>query len=315
MNNFLDMLKIFCPTEVEKGQKLMEASSKFAYYTNANTAVKIIRNQEIWLRNALVMNDYSEISYGLKLFKNALKSQSGQNFREALNSIESNLFDKTEGWLETWERTILTDTFITCLSSHCPSENHNGKLSMWRAYGNTALVVNDVAFLNESDDSGIYSLIVNYWNQNDFENELSKVAKLIDKNNCYLKNVGESFIQHGIYSFFLFTAIGTKHPGFAEEMELRVYSIPSIFKTSDNIVKRIVTIHGVPQEVVVLPLIRDPENGLQLDIPSILDNIIVGPTPYPFSMQKAFVQVLEEVGVGNPWDRVSVSEIPLRTVT
>ena len=293
----------------------MEAASKFAYYTDANTAVEIIRNQEIWLRNALVMNDYSEISYGLKLFKDALKSQAGQNFREALNSIESNLFDKTEGWLETWERTILTDTFITCLSSHCLSENHNGKLSMWRAYGNTALVVNDVAFLNESDNSGIHSLIVNYWNQNDFENELSKVAKLIDKNNSYLKIVEESFIQRGIYSFFLFTAIGTKHPGFAEEMELRVYSIPSIFETSDKIVKRIVTIHGVPQEVVVVPLIRDPENGLQLDIPSILDNIIVGPTPYPFSMQKAFVQVLEEVGVGNPWDRVSVSEIPLRTVT
>ena len=98
-------------------------------------------------------------------------------------------------------------------------------------------------------------------------------------------------------------------------MDLRVYTIPSYIKTSDKIVKRFVTIHGVPQEVVVLPLIRDPENGLQLDIPSILDNIIVGPTPYPFSMQKAFVQVLEEVGVGSPWDRVSVSEIPLRTIT
>ena len=310
-----NMLKIFCPTRIENGQNFMKDGSKFAYYTNASTAVQIIRNQEIWLRNALIMNDYSEISYGLKLFRNALKSLAGQEFRKALNSIELNLFDKTMKWFETWETTILTDTFITCFSSHCPSENENGRLSMWRAYGNTALVVNHSPFMNGNTDSGFYSLAVHYWNQNDFESELLKVAKLIDKYKCDLRNAEEPVIQHGIYSFFLFTAIGTKHPGFAEEMELRVYTIPSYLKTFDNIEKRIVTIHGVPQEVVVLPLIRDPENGLQLDIPSILDNIIVGPTPYPFSMQKAFVQVLEEVGVGNPWDRVSVSEIPLRTVT
>ena len=100
------------------------------------------------------MNDYSEISYGLNLLKNGLKSQAGQNFREALNSIKLNLFDKVMGWFEIWERTILTDTFITCLSSHLPSENQHGRLSMWRAYGNTALVVNHFPFLNENAYSG-----------------------------------------------------------------------------------------------------------------------------------------------------------------
>ena len=293
----------------------MKDGSKFAYYTNASTAVEIIRNREIWLRNALIMNDYSEILYGLKLFRNALISPAGQKYIKALNSIELNFFDKTMGWFDFWEKTILTDTFIICLSSHFPSENRNGRLSMWRAYGNTALVVNSSPFLNENSNSGIYSLPVNYWNQDDFDGELSTVAKQIDENICYLQNAEESLIQQGIYLLFLSTAIGTKHPGFKEEMELRVFTIPSNNETCDKIVKRIVPIHGVPQEVVVLPLIREPENGLQLDIPSILDNIIVGPTPYPFSMQKAFVRVLEEVGVGSPLDRVNVSEIPLRTIT
>ena len=293
----------------------MKDGNNFAYYTNASTAVEIIRNREIWLRNALIMNDYSEILYGLKLFRNALKSLAGQKFIKALISIELNLFDKTMGWFEDWEKTILTNTFITCLSSHFPSENLNGRLSMWRAYGNTALVVNSSAFFNENSYPGIYSLSVHYWNQDDFDSELSKVAKLIEENNFYLKNVEESSIQQGIYLLFLSTAIGTKHPGFAEEMELRVFTIPSYYETCDKIVKRIVTIHGVPQEVVILPMIRDPDNGVLLDFPSILDKIIVGPTPYPISIKKAFVQVLEEVGVGSPWDRVSVSEIPLRTIT
>ena len=196
------MEKIFCPTRIENAQNFMKDGSKFAYYTNASTAVEIIRNQEIWLRNALIMNDYSEISYGLKLLRNGLKSVAGHKFRKALNSIELNLFDKAMGWFETWERTILTDTFITCLSSHFPSENQHGRLSMWRAYGNTALVINHSPFLNEDTYSGIYSLSVHYWNQNDFDSELSKVAKLIDENNCYLKNAEESLIQQGIYGFF-----------------------------------------------------------------------------------------------------------------
>ena len=41
---------------------------KFAYYTTADIAKKILEKKEIWLRNAHVMNDYSELSYGLGLF-------------------------------------------------------------------------------------------------------------------------------------------------------------------------------------------------------------------------------------------------------
>ena len=36
----------------------------FVHYTNANTAYKIIKNEEIWLRNVRGMNDYREIDYG-----------------------------------------------------------------------------------------------------------------------------------------------------------------------------------------------------------------------------------------------------------
>ena len=315
MSNFSKIDEIFCPTRVENASNIAENYKNLAYYTNASIAVEIIRNQEIWLRNALLMNDYSELSYGLNLFRNSLNSPAGQKFKDALNSIKLNLFDNAIRWFEPWESTVLTDTFITCLSAHLPSENQHGRLSMWRAYGNTALVVDSSPFLNVKDNSRIYSVPVHYWNQSDFNSELSRVAELIDKNNYYFKTGEKSLIREGIYSLLLSTAIGTKHPVFAEEKELRVFTIPSIYGPYDKIVKRIVTIHGVPQEVVILPLIKYSENGLQLDLPSILKKIIVGPTPYPFSMQKAFVQVLEEVEVGSPRNKVSVSEIPLRSTT
>ena len=188
MSNFSKVDEIFCPTRVQNALNFAEDDKKLAYYTNASTAVEIIRNQEIWLRNALLMNDYSELSYGLNLFRNSLNSQAGQEFKDALNSIKLNLFDKAIRLFEPWESTVLTDTFITCFSAHLPSENQHGRLSMWRAYGNTALVVDSSPFLNAKANSGIYSVPVHYWNQSDFNSELSKVAVLIDENRSYFKN-------------------------------------------------------------------------------------------------------------------------------
>ncbi len=49
--------------------KLKKRKKRFSYYTNAETALKIIRNGEVWLRNVHVMNDTSELAYGFSLFK------------------------------------------------------------------------------------------------------------------------------------------------------------------------------------------------------------------------------------------------------
>lgn len=310
-----NILEIFCPTQYEREMKLMSENKQFAYYTTADCAFKIINNEEIWLRNALTMNDYSEISYGIKLFKSSLDSQAGQNFIVALNSIKSDLFEQTMNWYDQWETVVLNDTFIACLSLHCPSEDHHGRLSMWRAYGDVALVVNNSNFTGNENDLGIYSLTVNYWGQKEFERELLRVANLIFKNKERLAKE-EDLLHNGIYNLLIQTAIGTKHPGFAEEKELRIYTIPSHFKTETNRVKKKVeSIHGIPQEIVILPLIDYSPDGPNLEFPSILSRIIIGPTSYPFSMHKAFYELLKENNVAEPLEKISVSKIPLRKTT
>ena len=65
------IFEIFCPGNMGKLSKIKSGNRKFAYYTSADTAKKIIQNEEIWFRNATVMNDFSEISYGLSLVKKA----------------------------------------------------------------------------------------------------------------------------------------------------------------------------------------------------------------------------------------------------
>ena len=78
--------------------------------------------------------------------------------------------------------------------------------------------------------------------------------------------------------------------------------------------RKIVVINNVPQEVWALPLRHDPDNDLHhAVIPSLLDRIFVGPTPYPYVSSRAFMKLLEKVGVDDASCKVVVSDIPLRT--
>lgn len=309
------MIEIFCPSAFAQVSELRRQDSKFAYYTTANTASKIIKKREIWFRNALVMNDYSEITYGLNLLHTTLNTPGGRKFANALDTLEPNLYKKTMELFNGWKTNILADTFIVCLSAHNSSEDDNGRLSMWRAYGNVALVINSTPFRDETSDSGLQSLLVHYWTITECEEELFRVADQIIKQKVFLKSIGENFIKLGIYNLFLHFAIGIKHPGFLEERELRTYIIPSLHGVSKKIVREIVNIDGVPQEVWKLPLIDDPENGLnKLDIPNLLYRLIVGPTQYPIAISKAFMELLNEAGMTLVHEKVKFSNIPLRTI-
>jgi hypothetical protein len=49
-----------------------------------------------------------------------------------------------------------------------------------------------------------------------------------------------------------------------------------------------------------------------MDIPSLIDRIIIGPSQYPLVLHEAFSDVLLELGVKEPHNRVFISDIPLR---
>jgi hypothetical protein len=48
-------------------------------------------------------------------------------------------------------------------------------------------------------------------------------------------------------------------------------------------------------------------------IPSLIDRVIIGPSPYPWPMYEAFVAALTAAGVPDANQRVFVSGIPIRT--
>lgn len=59
---------IFMPRYVERGSKIAESNQKLLHYTSAATALSILKNKEIWMRNTRCMNDFLEVKYGIELF-------------------------------------------------------------------------------------------------------------------------------------------------------------------------------------------------------------------------------------------------------
>ena len=55
-----DLNEIFFPHHIRQLKRVEKNKTNFVHYTNAETTFKLIKNQEIWLRNVAVMNDYRE---------------------------------------------------------------------------------------------------------------------------------------------------------------------------------------------------------------------------------------------------------------
>ena len=318
MHNFNEtaarIMEIFCPGNMGSLSEIKSGNRKFAYYTSADTAKKIIQNEEIWFRNATVMNDFSEISYGLSLVKKALSGRYGDFFSYVANTVFPGVMNKISQKLIELEWHWLFETYISCLSLHEPWEDRIGRLSMWRAYGDVALIINNTPLTAFSDRLGVYSTPVRYFDQTDTDTRLKKVVQAISDNVDFIRNnLGEECFIDRVINMVILVAIGTKHPGFLEEKEWRIYFRPAEYPKS-ILKSKVVVIDNVPQEIWALPLQHDPDNDLHhADIPSLLDKIIVGPTTYPHVSSRAFMKLLEDAGVDDASSKVVVSDIPLRT--
>jgi len=297
-------------------------NDRFVYYTDADTAMKIIEHQEIWLRNALVMNDYTEIRYGLSHIRNVLFASNDASgvFAAVANVLDSSAAAHVQQRLisELREKDWFwqMETYLACLSRHKDKEDTTGRLSMWRAYGDVAVVMNGAAFAAPASDQGTpYSAPVLYLDRDKYGARLSKVAKtLLDYAHVLKANwqIDPENIVNAFAWLAYSVAIRAKHPGFSEERELRVVFHPSM-SLHPHMVQKQVVIDGVAQTVWALKLVHDPANGLTgADLPNLLERIIIGPTAHPHVTRGAFVQRLAAAGVPNALKKVIVSDIPLR---
>lgn len=312
---FLRKMAVFYPYMFKRVEAATKAAQRFVYYTSAATALSVIRNKQAWMRNASVMNDYMEVEHGLELLASSYKTRRDA-FRKYINSFEDNLCGKLEAYFDGWQPKFKYGTYLTCLSEHDQTEDHLGRLSMWRAYGGSsgvALVLNGTPFLTPADALHAQTSPVAYLDQIGFHSEFEVLYQNLIQEEEFLKEMGSDEVFGYLVGAFMHSALCTKHPGFREEREWRILYNPS-YQRSVEILEEIEVINSIPQIVCKIPLKNIPEKGLiGVELAEIIDRIIVGPSEFPFRIAEALTKALDDEGVVGANEKVFVSRIPLRS--
>lgn len=89
------LTEIFFPYYNREIERIRKENIKFAYYTDLTTTMSILKNQEIWLRNVMLMNDYFEVKQGLELLKYYLIEK---NYKDKLIKILTAIGNDKSYW-------------------------------------------------------------------------------------------------------------------------------------------------------------------------------------------------------------------------
>jgi len=306
---------IFAPYFQAQVNDLRTNNKRLVHYTNAENAMRIIAGEEVWLRSTRTMNDYSEIQHGYESLVEAVNSEPGAVFKQELEKLFPGLYDDAAKQADSWAQVIRNNSYITCLSVHRDDEDEDGRLSMWRAYGganSVALVLNNKAFVGSTMELGAFSSAVHYMSATGLTAHVRMIGEGLREHSECLATCDKAEISQTLFTMFAATMLCTKHPGFAEEEEWRVFHIPQLYDQG-RLVKSVECVRGVPQVVFKVPL-KDFDGVPPIGnaIPDLLNRVIIGPTEYPYVIYEALVALLEQKGVQDAGKKVWVSGIPLR---
>lgn len=293
---------------------------KLAHYTSADNAIKILESKRLWLRNVQGMNDYWEIEHGLDCINHCLSANGPllERTKTAFDGLAENMFEELKHLSDSWLPHFRTETYISSFSEHHLEEDSRyGRLSMWRAYGQTApvaLVVKTEPFSVFTDVLGTYAYPVNYKDPENFQEEWENmIARLHDKKSQLIEFSPEEILG-ALFQFIKYSLISLKHPGFEEEREWRLFHNP-LSDSSERMKPSIETISGIPQQVYPLRIDDIPEEGLiDLNWEHLLEKIIIGPCENQRLVAAALASVLEKCGVTDPAKRIHTSNIPYRNI-
>lgn len=306
---------LFVPHMLER-RSVFAAGKRLVHYTSAEAAYRIITGGRMWLRNAQMMNDFSEIEHGINCLVEAWESEGGQSLQSLLERIQPGLRDQLANLFVEHSDAFRIGTFITSLSEHDDSEDDYGRLSMWRAYGGktgVALVLNNDAFAAETDEMHVFSSPVFYQDIKKFKDWFQGWAAKLVSAEDRLKEFGAEQVKWWLFTVFRSFALCTKHPGFEEEREWRVFYSPYFEGESPWIETSVEILHGVPQPVVKLKLQDDLYKGISgVAVNTLINRVIIGPCEHPLQVRAGIALALQEAGVENAADITRMSMIPIR---
>jgi hypothetical protein len=307
--------KTLFPHSVRRRDRFLKRGLDFAHYTSNEGAQKILQNQTVWLRSTTCMNDYSEVTHGERCFRAAWHGDSGKALKAALEKCHKGITQEVGKLFDDHVATIVTGSYIACLSEHMPRERDFGRLSMWRAYsgGGVALILDKTPFFSTTDALNAYSSPVAYLDDRQFGTMILEVASNIETECAFISSLDRQHMLQAVFNMWKFAILCTKHPAFAEEREWRVTYTPGIGPQSSVLVRKIQTFQGLTQVIYELPLRNIPEQGLSgIEVKELIKQVLIGPTQFGTPLAHAVWFLLKDAGVDKPDDRIKFSNVPLR---
>ena len=291
------LMSIFMPhASMQFSRVRNDLDIDFCHYTSIDNLKSIIQGNPpaLWLRNATVMNDRSEIIHGFQNVTIALET-SGRRERlnAALSTISSDLAAEALALFQGHIPNTLSNTYIACLSEFSARQSH-GKLSMWRAYsGNTIgamLVLNKYPLITPSHALGVSISPVAYHQPHVLFAELDSIIDAISRNAEWLKLQNREVLKSYIFNMLRFAMCCLKHWGFEEEKEWRVLYNPN-FYLDKKLPYSFESVSGVFQQVFKIPLLDVPGPGgiVGLNPNSLIKKVIIGPTNHAAIVTSAVI--------------------------
>jgi hypothetical protein len=242
--------QIFHPLAFDKTAKAFETRQRFVHYTSADTALKMFRNREVWMRKSSCMNDFMEIEHGFACLRASTDAHSA-DLKRIFDGMFPGFNDKLVSAFNGWLPAFRNDTYIACLSEQDVTEDNLGRLSMWRAYGGSAgvgVVLNGEPFIRPSHVLKAYTSPVAYLDRGGFDREFKRFLDGVEANAAFVKTLGEQSVYAHVFKVFRSAILCTKHPGFHEEREWRVIYGPS-YARSEHIKRDVESVSGTPQPI------------------------------------------------------------------
>jgi hypothetical protein len=209
--------------------------------------------------------------------------------------------------------------FIACFSEHDATDFPDGKLSMWRGYGdngNGAAIAFQTSNLPIEQNSNLILSEVSY-QSNDLR--LRKISEKIDQLAEFIsaekiKREEAPEVAHAFFRRAVLAAIFTKHIGFAEEREWRLVYSPERDKSGKLL--RHIDYFNSPRGLepkLKLPLLEQiGDSPSTLSIESIIHSIVIGPrAATPLSIHAATI-LLQRINRESLTEKLCASSIPFR---
>jgi hypothetical protein len=315
--NTKKLLRLMFSYDAKRTDAILDSGRLLAHYTTADTAMKILTNRCLWLRNAAVMNDYSEVAYGRDVIAPVMSEEIGDRLFAILDSLKAGLsrefFQRHTNHVAHARETV----FMSSLCEH-DKDDTLGRLSMWRAYGGpvagVALIFKNSVITTELEiDLNVNASPVLYGHTPDFRAEFTEMVEKLEAEKEFLGSLDPDLVLNCCSTAMQMATLSIKHPGFAEEQEWRLIHRPYEY-ASAHVVQQTITLGGIPQFIYEVPF-HNPDKGPlfdlpQLDLKDILAGIIIGPCLYPETVFRAFRDQLVSMGFETPI--IHVSNIPLR---